>query len=104
VTSAAKSTKRPYLYVCTDSDCGKDKKKLKNLKKTLSSCAKIKSVGCQKICDGPVAGMTIDGIIFWFERLETAKHRESLLRLIQTGKINKTLRKHLHKKRTGKLR
>ena len=93
-----------YVYICTASDCAKDKKKLKNLKKTLGTNAKIKAVKCQKICDGPVAGVIIDGNLNWFENLSSAKHRESLLRLIQTGKVNKTLKKHTNKKRAGKLR
>jgi len=100
VTKSADS----YVYICTGSDCIKDKKKLKNLRKTLASEAKIKTVKCQKICDGPVAGVMLDGDITWFERLGSAKHRESLLRLLQTGKANKTLKKHVNKKRAGKLR
>ena len=93
-----------YVYVCTGSDCAKDKKKLRNLKQTISAEAKVKRVKCQKICDGPVAGIMIEGTLTWFEELNSAKRRESLLYYLQTGKTNKTLKKQICKKRTGKLR
>jgi len=104
VTSAANKAKKKYIYICNESDCAKDKKKLRNLKKTVSAEAKIKTVKCQKICEGPVAGTLIDGNVVWFERITTAKHREALLRLLQTGKVNKLLKKHECKKRSGKIR
>jgi hypothetical protein len=103
VTSVVRPSKR-FVYVCTDSDCAKDKKKLRSLTKTISAEATVKNVKCQKLCEGPVAGVFVNGDLIWFERLTSAKHRESLLRLLQTNKLSKSLKKHQNKSRAGKLR
>jgi len=92
------------VFLCTGSDCVKNKKRFKILKQAISSEAKVQTVKCQKICHGPVAGTFVDGTLTWFEKVDSAKQREALLRLLQTGRITKSLSKRVFKKRSGKLR
>ncbi|MEE2900827.1 MAG: hypothetical protein VYC39_00780 [Myxococcota bacterium] len=92
------------VFLCTGSDCIKNKKRFKTLKQTISSEANVQTVKCQKICHGPVAGTFVDGKLTWFEKVDSAKQREALLHLLQTGRITKPLTKRVYKKRSGKLR
>lgn len=93
----------PKLFICGGSSCKKKPKKHKALLKSLQDVAAIEDVGCQDICHGPVAGMTLKGRIEWFERLDTKKSRQAFVELVSRGKLGKSLKKRRIKKRAGRL-
>lgn len=71
---------------------------------TSQTRARVRTVRCQKVCKGPVAGLAIRGRMEWFGRLKGPKQLEALKRLVATGrpaKIPKTLRKRLSEDRSG---
>jgi hypothetical protein len=90
------------MLLCSGSSCKKRPKKHKALLKSLRDVATIEDVGCQDICHGPVAGMTLKGRIEWFERLDTKKSREALVEFVTQGKLGKPLKKRRVKKRAGR--
>jgi hypothetical protein len=47
---------------------------------TATGRVKVKKVGCQKICRGPVAGLKVRGRMEWFARVDRAKPMVALLR------------------------
>jgi hypothetical protein len=48
---------------------------------------KVKIVGCQKICKGPVAGVKVDGRMEWFAHIDRAKPMVALARVaVRHGK------------------
>ena len=91
----------PCVMLCTGKSCRKAKG-FDELRRSLDALATVKMVKCVEVCDGPVAGIRVQGKTVWFERLRSAKVRvavTSLLRL-ETGrtpkesKIPKRLREH----------
>lgn len=91
------------ILICGGPGCKKKPKKRKALLKSLQDLAILEEVGCQDICHGPVAGMTLKGRIEWFEKLDTKKSREALVELATQGKLGKSLKKRRVKKRAGRL-
>ena len=92
------------VFLCTGSDCIKNKKRFKTLKQTISSEANVQTVKCQKICDGPVAGVSVDGTLQWFEELDSRKRTDAFLSVVRTGEVPAKLKKRCVAKRKGKLR
>ena len=86
------------LYLCKS--CGK--KRRDDVRSTLTKTGKVDTVGCQKVCEGPVVGAVIGGKIEWFERMDSRKALLALPDAIESGKLSKTLRKRRSKKRSGK--
>ena len=65
----------------------------------------IELVRCQKICNGPVVGVVVDGRMEWFQRVDGVKPLAALLRLVQQPhptKVPKPLRKLRVKRRSGR--
>jgi hypothetical protein len=50
------------------------------------SDAKLVLVGCQKICAGPVAGLSVSGRMEWFSRVDTSKRLAGLRMLAERRK------------------
>lgn len=93
------------VYVCSSSSCRKQKTARKALLSTISNHrAQPKTVGCQKVCNGPVVGCEVEGRLEWFERLDSRKALRALDKLFSRGEVSKPLRKRRAKKRAGKLR
>lgn len=46
-----------------------------------SGGVKVKKLGCQKICKGPVAGVKVRGRMEWFARVDRPKPMVALLRV-----------------------
>lgn len=46
---------------------------------------KVRKVGCQKICKGPVVGLRARGQTEWFSRVDRAKPMVALLRAAEHG-------------------
>lgn len=94
------------VLVCNGSDCGKaDGHRALLAVLTGAAEADLRTVTCQKICEGPVAGVEVDGRLEWFQRLRGAKSRRALLRLARAGgPLPGRLRKRRVAKRSGRLR
>ena len=45
-----------------------------------SDGVKVKKLGCQKVCKGPVAGLKLRGHMEWFARVDQTKPMVALLR------------------------
>lgn len=92
------------LLVCTGSDCRKRSAELGHLLGQLGQDVAVETVGCQKLCKGPVVGCDIGDRLEWFSRLRSKKLRRSVSRLLETGRIDGRLEKRRSRKRSGKLR
>lgn len=90
-------------YLCFGKDCRKRSDDTVKLEALLEgegfACERV---GCQKICKGPVVGLTVDGTLEWFAKVRGKAGREALRRFVERG--GGPLRKHRKKKRSGKLR
>ncbi|MEC7948345.1 MAG: (2Fe-2S) ferredoxin domain-containing protein [Myxococcota bacterium] len=95
---------RPRVYVCKGSSCRKDSKGYRKLVDALEPASRVTLVKCQKICDGPVAGVVVDDTLRWYSELHSAKRRQALLVFLQTVELLGRLRKRGVSKRKGKLR
>jgi hypothetical protein len=88
------------IYVCRK--C----KHSKALQKAIDqgSDAVVKLVGCQDVCEQPVAGTRVDGCLEWFGGLDRAKRQRALIELLndQPRKVPEALAKARVAKRAGK--
>lgn len=91
------------MYVCGKSGCGTGGER-RAVRDALAGAAEVVEVGCQSVCDGPVAGTVVAGRLEWFRRVATRKRRNALVAL--AGGIDrpgKPLAKRRVAKRSGKL-
>jgi hypothetical protein len=89
------------IYVCRK--C----KHSKGLQKALErgTGATVRLVGCQDVCDQPVAGTRVDGCVQWFGGLDKAKRQRALIELVKDGgdgPLPDVLVKARSRKRAGK--
>jgi hypothetical protein len=89
------------IYVCRK--C----KHSKGLQKALErgTGATVRLVGCQDVCDQPVAGTRVDGCVQWFGGLDKAKRQRALIELVEDGgdgPLPDVLAKARSRKRAGK--
>jgi hypothetical protein len=89
------------IYVCRK--C----KHSKGLQKALErgTGATVRLVGCQDVCDEPVAGTRVDGCVQWFGGLDKAKRQRALIELVKDGgdgPLPDVLAKARSRKRAGK--
>lgn len=69
--------------------------------------ARVRTVGCQKICHDHVVGVRRDGDLTWFEEVDSAPRRRALVRFVTAvgpASIPKRLRRLVVAKRSGRLR
>ena len=92
------------MLVCEGSSCRKERRQRRALVAAVDELAKVKDVGCQKICDGPVCGVEVDGVIEWFEEVSSPRALEGLRSLLEGGALSSALKKRRVKKRRGKIR
>ncbi len=92
------------VYVCKGSHCCKGKGSRADLLDALADVARVRIAGCQKVCQGPVAGTEVDGRLEWFGDLSSDKTRRALVKLIRKGRVGKRLEKRRAKKRSGRRR
>lgn len=67
--------------------------------------ASIVKVGCQKVCKEPVAGLMVNHRMEWFDRLDSDKAIEAMVRFVRdggTGKLPGPLEKRRDGKRSGR--
>ena len=89
------------IYVCRK--C-KHSKELQNALDHKTD-ATMKLVGCQDVCQQPVAGTRVDGRLEWFGGLDRAKRQRALIDLVKDGgrgPVPVVLAKARSKKRAGK--
>lgn len=67
-----------------------------------SGGTKVKRVGCQKICKGPVAAVKVGGRIEWFARLDRAKPMVAFLRTAQDKRSGRKLPGPLEARRVAR--
>jgi hypothetical protein len=96
--------KTPIVFVCCGESCRSRKKARKALVAALEPVAVIEHVDCQKICAGPVAGLEVAGKLEWFSDLRSDKARRKLVKLVEEGKLAKSLQRRWVRKRSGKKR
>jgi hypothetical protein len=89
------------IYVCRE--C----KHSKGLQKALErgTDATVRLVGCQDVCQQPVAGTRVDGCLQWFESLDRPKRQKALIDLVNDGSdgpLPQVLVKARSRKRAGK--
>jgi len=88
------------LYVCRK--C----KHSKSLQKAVEreTDATIRLVGCQDVCQQPLAGTRVDGRLEWFGGLDKAKRQQALIELLndEPRRIPAALEKARVAKRSGK--
>ena len=89
------------IYVCRK--C----KRSKDLQKALErqTDANVRLVGCQDVCEQPVAGTRVDGCLQWFGGLDKAKRQRAVIDLVNRegrGPIPGALEKSRSRKRVGK--
>ena len=90
-------------YLCAGKDCRKRSSDTARLRALLQDAGlTCEAVRCQKICTGPVVGLTIDGSVEWFAKVRGKPGRKALRRFLKSG--DGPLRKLRKKKRSGKLR
>lgn len=96
---------KPRVYVCGERGCGKRRER-RLLVAAIEGHAQVVRVGCQSVCDGPVAGTVVAGQLQWFERVAKPKARAGLAQLVRSadGDLPTALAKRRKAKRSGKLR
>jgi hypothetical protein len=95
---------KPRVYLCKGGSCRKERKAFRRLEAALEGEARVQHVKCQKICEGPVAGVAVDGTLQWFDALDSRKRTDAFLSLVRTGGVSAKLKKRRVAKRKGKLR
>ena len=97
--------KSPEVLLCTGSHCrralGRDDRVERSLTET---SARVRRVGCQKVCKGPLVGVRVDGRWEWFERMSSKKATGALVELLERGELRKPLRNRWRKRRSGRVR
>jgi hypothetical protein len=89
------------IYVCRK--C-KHSKALQNALER-GTDATVKLIGCQDVCEQPVAGTRVDGCLQWFGGLDKSKRQRALIDLVNggsTGRLPEVLVKARDRKRAGK--
>ena len=69
--------------------------------------ARVRLVGCQKICADHVVGVRRDGALVWFAAVDSAPRRRALVRFVSAAapaSIPKRLRGLTVRARSGRLR
>ena len=102
----------PALRVCTGGDCREARKALAALQDAVHGRCALEEVGCQKICDGPVCGLELDGELEWFAAVDSDRAREALIEALDRARsgalgadaVGHSLWKRRVKKRRGRLR
>ena len=67
---------------------------------------KVHRVKCQDLCEGPVAGVEVQGRVEWFEGVRRSRHRDAVLALAtgSTKKVPAELKDRWAHKHSGKVK
>lgn len=94
----------PLVWLCAGSDCQKKRKANARLLEALAGRARVVPARCQKVCEGPVIGLQVDGELQWFGKVKGKAVRQALQAFLDQGELRKPLKGRVIKKRSGKLR
>ena len=95
---------RPTVFVCRGSTC-RHHRGYHELRERIGAVADVADVRCQRICDGPVIGVAVNGSLEWFERVRSEKAQRQLVDLVAgTGHLRHSLEKRRVEKRSGRMR
>jgi hypothetical protein len=97
-------SRAPAVRLCRGSDCTKERRAQERVLELVTGRARVIPVKCQKVCDGPVLGLEIEGEIEWFERVSGKAARAALAAWLDDGTLQKALQKRRVKKRSGRIR
>ena len=89
------------VYVCRE--CKHSKRLQAAL--ALGTDAKVRLVGCQDVCQQPVAGCRVEDRLEWFGQLDKKKRQRALIDLVNDGgrgPLPEALLKARSKKRAGR--
>lgn len=90
---------RPVVFVCEE--CKGHRRLERFLGETTD--ARIRRVGCQKVCQEPAAGLAVDGRLEWFGSLSSRKRLVALALLVaDPERVPRTLQKVRAAKRSGR--
>ncbi len=93
------------LLLCRGSHCRKRLAKAPRVEATLAELpVEVETVGCQKVCRGPVVGWPVAGELQWFERMSSKKALCALEELVRDDALARPVRKRRCAKRAGRLR
>ena len=96
---------KPTLLICSGSRCRKALRKDDRLQRAVAQLpVEVQWVGCQKVCNGPVVGLAVEGRWEWFERVNSRKAIRALSVLLEEDLLEKPLRKRRNARRAGKRR
>jgi hypothetical protein len=84
---------KPIFYVCEGKSCRKSRKEHAAVLEALSGVAKVETVSCRDICDGPVVGFSRGKGKTWFEKVDGKKSREGLVALARGEEMARALKK-----------
>ena len=92
-------------YLCVGKDCRRDVGHAE-LKSALGDISRVRTVKCQDLCEGPVAGVEVGGRVEWFEGVRKARHREAVVALATgaTTKVPAVLQGRWARKHSGKVK
>ena len=74
----------PCILLCAGKSC-RNAKGFDELKKAFDALATVKTVKCVDVCDGPVAGVRLNGKTVWFERLKSEKVRRAVAGILHSA-------------------
>ena len=94
----------PVLYLCRGEDCRHAAKAGARLVKAVGDRGRVIEVGCQKICEGPVCGLEVDGRLQWFARVDSDKARDGVRAALEGKPLARALEKRRRDERQGRLR
>ena len=97
-------SRKPAVRLCRGADCQKKTKAQARLLDVLVGRVRVVPVKCQKICEGPVVGLEIDGEVEWFESLRGKEARAALVGFLEGSGVAPALKKRRVKKRSGRIR
>jgi hypothetical protein len=89
------------VFVCTK--CKRSRCLVELLRRNTK--ARVREVGCQKVCKAPVAGLEVRGQMEWFGGLDRAKPGVALVELVRNdgrARPAKPLEKRRSSKRSGR--
>jgi hypothetical protein len=80
----------PMVAVCVGKDCAAAKGFVK-LVEVAAQLPKPRQVPCQECCDGPVAGLLVNGKMRWFERIRRKELRAALVASVDERRVHELL-------------
>jgi hypothetical protein len=95
---------RPTVYACQGKKCRRACAH-EGLVRSLRKVGEVRLVSCQKICEGSVIGVALEGQMEWFSRVDSPKVCVQAKRMVEAGrrkKLDKAMKKRRVKAFSGR--